>query len=134
MTIVLSGDGNLGSEMYGDAKLMLAFFVITTVFQVVQCLVLCHHTQIGGDVILAIDGVDTRKLIGEVERKFAMAANKVNGSMFQHRKVLMLNHATDKGLCRIFGRVILTLVAYSSGTFYLLIDAQFTRLLEPYLI
>ncbi len=32
MTIVLSGDGNLGSEMYGDAKLMLAFLVITTVY------------------------------------------------------------------------------------------------------
>lgn len=63
-----------------------------------------------------------------------MVADEIDGAMLQHSEVLALNHALHKRLGRVFCGVILALVAYSSGTFYLLIDTEFSRILEPYLI
>lgn len=120
--------------MHGDAELVLSLFVIAEILQVVHRLVLCQYTQIGGDVILAINGVATGELVVDVEREFAMVADEIDCAMLQHGEVLALNHAAHERLGRVFCGVVLTLVAYSSGAFYLLIDTEFSRILEPNLI
>ena len=57
-----------------------------------------------------------------------MIAYEIDGAMFEHGEVLALNHSLNEWSGRI------TLVAYSSGTLYLLIDAGFSCDLFPNLI
>ena len=82
--------------MHSDAELVLSLFVSAEKLQVVHRLVLCQYTEIGGDVILAVDGVATGELVVDVEREFAMVADKIDGAMLQHGEVLALNHALHK--------------------------------------
>lgn len=60
-----------------------------------------------------------------------MVAHKIDGTMLQHGIVFTLYHASYKRLSRIIGSVVLAFVAYSSCAFYLLVDAEFSWLLQP---
>ena len=84
--------------MHSNAELVLSLFVIADVLQIVHCLVLCQYTEIGGDVILAVDGVAAGELVVGVEREFVMVADEIDGAMLQHSEVLALNHALHKRL------------------------------------
>lgn len=60
-----------------------------------------------------------------------MIAYEIDCAVFQHCIVLTLYHSIYEWLSRVVGGVVLTFVAHSSGTFYLLIDAEFSWLLQP---
>ena len=60
-----------------------------------------------------------------------MIAYEIDCAMFQHCIVLTLYHSIYEWLSRVVGGVVLTLVAHSSGTLYLLIDAGFSCDLFP---
>ena len=67
MAVVLTGDGNLCGKMNGDAELVLSFLIVAEVFQIIHRLVFCQYTEIGSDVILAVDGVAARELVACIE-------------------------------------------------------------------
>ena len=48
-------------EMNRDAQLVFAFLIVGEVFQVVHRLVFCQYSQVGGDIILAIDEAKVKK-------------------------------------------------------------------------
>ena len=98
MTIVFTGNGNLGCKVYGDAEFMLALFEICTILQIFQCFVLCHHTEIGCDVVLAVYRIHMRELVACIEWEFPVVAGHIYGAVFQHGKMFMLYHATYERL------------------------------------
>lgn len=53
--------------MNGDAELVLSFLIVAEVFQIIHRLVFCQNTEIGSDVILAVDGVAARELVVCIE-------------------------------------------------------------------
>lgn len=53
--------------MNGDAELVLSFLIVAEVFQIIHRLVFCQNTEIGSDVILAVDGVAARELVACIE-------------------------------------------------------------------
>lgn len=58
---------------------------------------------------------------------------KVNGGMLKHGCVMVGHHAAGKGLSRVFGLVVLTLIAHTARTLYLTVDAMQSWFLFPYL-
>lgn len=69
MAVVLACNTDLGGEMNRDAQFVFAFLIVCEVFQVVHRLVFCQHSQVGGDVVLAIDGVAAGELVVKIKRK-----------------------------------------------------------------
>ena len=55
-----------------------------------------------------------------------MFAYQIHGSMFQHGKVFTLHHPIHERFGRIHSGIILTFIAYSSCSFYLLVDTELT--------
>ena len=73
----------------------------------------------------------TGEPVGEIKWQLAMIAHEIDGTMFEHGKVLALNHSFNEWFGRIVCCMVFTLVAYSSGTLYLFIDAGFSCDLFP---
>lgn len=63
-----------------------------------------------------------------------MLAGDIYGAVLQHGEVFAGYHAFHEGLCRGLIGSVLAFVAYSSGAFYLLVDAGFAWGLFPDLI
>ena len=98
MTIVFTGNGNLGCKVYGDAEFMLALFEICTILQIFQRFVFCHHTKIGCDVILAVYCIHMREFVACIEWEFPVVAGQICGAVFQHGIMFMLYHAANEWL------------------------------------
>ena len=63
MAVELAGDGNLGGEMHGDAKVVVGSRFAEQL-QIVHPSILFEHSKVCGDIVGAIDMLIMRELVG----------------------------------------------------------------------
>ena len=85
-----------------------------------------HEMGVGEGVVNIALGVVGYLTVGTVE-------GEVNGGMLKHGCVMVGHHAAGEGLSRVFGLVVLTLIAHTARTLYLTVDAMQSWFLFPYL-